>query len=96
MILPMFVIGIFYTGISALPGYAISLLVAAFKNWHTLQFYVSAGLMTALLAHGLFAVTAVNLLREETFIFFASLTGGAAGGYAYFLWREKMLSVWKV
>ena len=50
----MFYVGLFYTGVSALPGYVISLIIAQISNFHSSWFYVFAGVATAILAHILF------------------------------------------
>lgn len=90
----MFVFGLVYTGASALPGYIITLILVHRFNSHGRWFYVLAGIATAALAHILFGLFVGFFLVDEKFVFAASLPGGAAGAYAYFLWREKMLSVW--
>ncbi len=92
----VYTVGVVYTGISAFPGYVFSLLLAHRMGFHSWQFYMLAGIATAILAHGLFFVLLGNLFfgGNNFMVFFTSLPGGAAGGYAYFLWRRKMLSVW--
>ena len=94
LILPIFVVGLTYTSISALPGYTASLFLAHKKNYHSMRFYLIAGVATAFLAHVLFALFVGDVMPEISMIYGASLVGGAAGAYAYFLWRKKMLSVW--
>jgi len=89
-----FAIGLSYTSVSAFPGYAASLILAHRKNCHSRRFYILAGIATAVLAHLLFYLIAGDMLLKDFLIFAASLPGGAAGAYAYFLWRQKMLSVW--
>ncbi|MGI9350506.1 MAG: hypothetical protein ACR2O3_02985 [Rhizobiaceae bacterium] len=86
--------GLIYTAMTALPGYAITLVAAHHKCWHGVWFYVAAGFLTAVLAHLLLALFFGGFMLFGMKIFYASFPGGAAGAYCYFLWRKNMLSVW--
>ncbi|MEM7214581.1 MAG: hypothetical protein AAF423_03485 [Pseudomonadota bacterium] len=89
-------LGISYTGMTALPGYALTLVLARRMDLHSAGFYIAAGVLTALLAHLILASFAGGFFLNGLKIFYTSFPGGAAGAYGYFLWRKKMLSVWNV
>ena len=64
--------------------------------WKTKQgsarYYVIFGVFTALLAHVLCALIHTDWFNMISWLFFASLFGGALGGLAYSRWQHKFLS----
>ncbi len=88
----LFLVGMVYTFITALPGYAITLTLAAKNHWHGWKYYCLGGALTALLAHFILGTFLRGANLELYLIFACSIPGGVAGAFAYFLWRRKILS----
>ena len=90
-----FLVGGMYTTITAWPGYLATLYHAHRKERHTLQFYCVGGVLTALVAHFMFAVLAKGgFLADRSLlpVVFCSIPGGIGGAAAFFWWRKTILS----
>ena len=85
--------GVLFTAITALPGYAVTLIVAKKLEKHSPYFYCFCGMLTALSAHGILWSFIGQFFPEAIQIILCSVPGGAAGAYAYYRWRLKTLSI---
>ncbi|MDJ0612056.1 MAG: hypothetical protein QNJ29_00160 [Rhizobiaceae bacterium] len=90
--LVVFWAGILYTLATALPGFLMTVFYAAKSNRHTVGYYCICGVVTAILAHFLLALFLGGHFVQGIWIPVCSLPGGASGAYAYYRWRQKILS----
>lgn len=90
--LTVFWAGILYTFVTAFPGFILTIVFAKWKNEHSILFYCVCGILTTLLAHCLLALFIGGQFVQGVWIIVCSIPGGAAGAYAYYRWRSKILS----
>ena len=89
----MIYVGLLYTAMTAWPGYLGTLYTAHRLNRHGIRLYVIGGMVTALLAHAIFALLAKSSVFGPYVIFVFSVLGGAVGACAFWLWRRFALTI---
>ena len=96
----MLMIGLLITAVYALPGWLISVLIAAFRSIRHTTYFVIGGGLTALSAHVFFTGggrdTMFGITGEFGLILLWSMIGGLCGGWAY--WRVAVVRFgrWRV